>query len=164
MSRAKKPRSKKYVPREVQLDAVGWALAGAHLLPAGAVTDCMAVVDAAFLAMKQGRATRDDWNGISQCLNIAEALAGLQIGSNLMPQIERGQEALDKIARRMLEFGDKHCKAPELAAITESLAMYRIQLKLCTQAEMSRAVQKVKNLIQGGAMRAVEHVYNGIAA
>lgn len=164
MSRQKPKRTKKYTPREVQADPISWAVAGVHKFPSEKIAQCLAPVNAEFLCLKRGTASRDDWNQVSTALNIAEALAGLHIGPNLMPKIEKGQHALHKIALRMLEFGDKACKAPELANIAEAMAIYKAQLQLCTQAEMSRAVQRVKRLIEGGAMKVVEKAYNGMAA
>lgn len=147
MSKQKQPRNKKYTPRDVQSDPVSWAIAGVHLMPAQMIAQCLDPINVAFLLLKRGVATRDEWNHVSTALNIAEALAGLDVGVNLMPAIEKGQHALHKIALRMLETGDKACKAPELANIAEAIAMYRAQLQVCTQAEIGRAVKRSKALI-----------------
>lgn len=67
------------------------------------------------------------------------------------------------IALRM-QGGDMHCRAPELAAITEAIAMYRIQLRLCSQAEFGRAVKKTKEMHRCGAMDDVTALFDRMAA
>jgi hypothetical protein len=158
VSKSKKPR-KRYVPREQRADPVTWALAGVHKIPTESIDASFAPINAAFGLLKQGKAAREDWNVISQALNVAEALAGLQIGSNLIPEIVAGQRWLHQIALRMLERDISTCYAAELAAIDEALTMYRAQMQVCTQAEFGRAVARVKDLHRSGAMDDVARLY-----
>lgn len=164
MSKAKKPRNKRYVPRECLADPVGWAVAGVHKLPTESVEAMFAPIDTARSLLLLGKATRDDWNVVCQALNLAEALAGFGIGANLMPEITDGQRWLHQIALRMIERGTSTCYATELAAIDEALTMYRAQLQVCTQAELSRAVAHVKNLHRSGAMVDVARVFDDMPA
>jgi hypothetical protein len=154
-----KKRNKKYRPREIQTDAISWAVAGVHTFPAETIATTFKPIGEAILLLKKGQATREDWNVPCQSLNIAEALAGLKIGPNLMPQIRAGQEALSKIAQRMIGTGKATCYGAELAAIDEALVMYRVQMKVCTQAEFSRAVNRVKELHRSGAMEDMCRLY-----
>lgn len=163
MSRQKPKRCKAYKPKPVQADPVSWAVAGVHTLSKKTIDACMSKVDGAFETLKRGQQRPEDWNHVSTALSVAEALAGLQIGANLLPQIAKGQAALHKIALRMAD-GEKACKAPELAAITEALVMYRVQLSLCTQAEISRAAERAKKLIECGARSETERLYERMAA
>lgn len=151
MGRSAKPR-KAYRPRDQLADPVSWAIAGVHTFPIATQQAIMAPIHAAVLRLKQGRAGRDDWNIVRQALNVAEALAALHIGPNLLPQIGAGQQALHAIARRMVGAGHTVCDGAELVAIDEAVAMYRAQLRLCTQAESSRAFARVKALHALGAM------------
>jgi hypothetical protein len=154
-----KKRNKSYRPREILADPISWAIAGAHTLPTESQSALLAPIDAAIVLLKQGKATRDDWNVCAQALNLAEALAGAQIGSNLMPQIRAGHKALEQVAIRMIERGTSTCYAAELAAIDEAIVMYRCQVRVCTQAEMSRALARVKELHRTGAMDQVAEIY-----
>jgi hypothetical protein len=156
----KKPRNKKYRPREIQTDPVTWAIAGVHKFPTETIAATFVPVDEAMLLLKLGKATREDWNVPCQSLNIAEALAGLRIGPNLMPQIRAGQEALSKIAQRMIGTGKATCYGAELAAIDEALVMYRVQMKVCTQGEFTRAVNRVKELHRSGGMDDMCRLYD----
>lgn len=159
-----KKRSKKYRQRAVQTDPISWAIAGVHTLPVKTIAATFAPIDDAVLKLKQGKATREDWNIPCQALNIAEALANLQIGPNLLPEIASGQSALVSIAQRMIGKGSATCYGAELAAIDEALAMYRAQLKVCTQAEFGRAVARVKELHRSGAMDDVGRMYEQMSA
>ena len=165
MSNQKKPRNKAYRPRNIQADPISWAIAGVHTFPIKTRQELVEQVDIAFEILRCGDAGRDDWNMIVQALNVAEALATAErgsIGLNLMPKFDRAQGAMMAIAMRM-QGSDKSCKAPELAAITEAIAMYRIQLRLCSQAEFGRALAKTKEMHKCGAMNDVAHVYAGMS-
>lgn len=155
----KPKRTKRYQPRIVQPDSVAWAVAGVHKMPFQRIDALFVPINAAVTLLKQGKATRCEWNGICQALNIAEALAGLQIGANLLPEIRAGQTALKQIALRMIGKGSATCYASELAAVDESLVMYRAQLKVCTQAELERAIAKVKAAHNSGAMDDIGRLY-----
>lgn len=165
MSKPKAKRTKKYRPtREARPDAAAWAIAGVHVLTNEQCAQLFDVEAGALTLLKQGRAKPDDWNVLCQCLNVAEALAGLQIGPNLLLAIAAGQQALIDVALRMQDGRNSTCYASELAAIEEALTMYRIQLKLCTQAELSRALRKVKDMHRSGATADVGEIYERMQA
>lgn len=85
MTKPKKLRNKAYRPRNVQADPVSWAIAGVHTFPRETRAELIEQVDIAFEVLRRGAAGRDDWNMVVQALNIAEGLAGEQIGPNLIP-------------------------------------------------------------------------------
>lgn len=162
-----KKRNKKYKPREIKANALDWAIAGVFTFPVETQRDIMKQPMASFELLRQGRASRDDWNQICQALNVGEALCELHIGDNLLDAFHQGHEALHQIALRMLGGKSSTCYAHELAAVTEALDMHKIQLQLCTQAEFSRAIKRVTNLINGGAQDDVAKTYarlNGVTA
>lgn len=163
MAGAKK-RSKAYKPRHVQSDPASWAIAGSYKIPLNLQIELRDPLIEALVLLREGVAKRDDWNQLSTALNLAEALAGLQIGSNLVPAIKAGQHALAAVALRMQKTGRSTLWASELADITEALEMYRIQVSLCSQAEFSRATHKVKDMHRGGGMRDVAHLYERMPA
>lgn len=160
MMKNKKKRNKKHRPREIKANAVDWAIAGVHTFPFETQRDLMKPPNEAFTKLREGLAGRDDWNLICQTFNVAEALCMLNIGNNLADCFKSGHNALSQIALRMLAGKSSTCYAQELHDITEALDMHRIQLKLCTQAEYSRALEKVRNLIGGGAQYDVAKIYS----
>ncbi|PUA17285.1 hypothetical protein [Glaciimonas sp. PCH181] len=159
-----KKRNKSYKPRRVQLDPVSWAIAGSHKIPLKLQAELREPLADALALLRQGVAKRDDWNQLSNALNLAEALAGLQIGPNLVPAIAAGERSLEAVALRMQKTGHSTLWAVELADITEALEMYRIQVSLCSQAEYSRAVRRVKDMHRGGGMCDVAKLYEGMPA
>lgn len=163
MSKPKKKRERRYKPREVQSDPVSWAIAGVHTFPVKTQEDVMALTWAAFDKLREGVAGREHWNIVAQSLNVAEALAGLKIGSNLLPEIYAGMAALHEIALRIMKKGRTALYAEELTAIRGACTLYKIQLGLCTQAEYSRALKRVKDCHLGGATINVAKMYEQMA-
>lgn len=159
MPKSKAKRNKKHRPIEVKTNTIEWAIGGVHTFPIATQKEIMKEPALAFEKLRQGIANRDDWNMICKSLNVGEALCELHIGDNLIDDFHRGHEALHQIALRMLSGKSSTCYAHELAAISEAMEMHKIQLKLCTQAEFSRAIQRVKNLLKGGAQKNVAITY-----
>lgn len=114
---------------------------------------------ASFERLREGRASREDWNQICQALNVGEALCEFNIANDHLDDFHKGHEALHKIALRMLAGKSSTCYAHELAAITEALDMHKIQLQFCTQSEFGRAIKRVTDLINGGAQDDVAKTY-----
>lgn len=120
----------------------------------------MEPVDAAIDKLREGLADRQDWNTVANAMNVAEGLVFAGVGANLLPAIRAASEALKAIAKRMIAGGSSTCRAPELAAIREGREMYSAQLRACTQGESSRAVQRVKQLHESGAMDDMGRLFN----
>jgi hypothetical protein len=147
MSGNKKPR-KAYRPKKISIDPISEGIYGAALFMPWQRDKVMAGPEAGFDLLRQGKAHNQDWNEVSQGLSVAEALCRLNIGNNLLPQIEGGISALTSIAIRMMKGSNPTtCYAAELAAIREALDMYKVQLRYCSQGEFSRAVQQVTNML-----------------
>lgn len=144
----KKPRNKKYKKKNVMPNSVAWAMAGAFKMPAEDVDMLMVPMRRAYMQFLAGIATRDDWNDLVTQFMIGEALAGMNIGNNLLPDITAAMNALRAIATRMIENKRSTCYASELRWIKEAADMYKIQLDHCTQGEFSRAHKSVKQSME----------------
>lgn len=155
-------RRKAYKPKGVNPDAMNWAMSGAYTIPAPKRAEILSFVDQALDKLRRAEADRDDWNTLANALNIAEALVELEIGTNLLPVIKAGEAALLEVGKRMCGGARSTCRGTEIAAICEALDMYRIQLRLCSQAEFSKAVNRVKDLHRSGAMDDVARIYNAM--
>ena len=147
-----KSRGKKYYPKPVSANAMEWAMAGAHLLPVAKRAEIFEPVAEACEALRDGIASMAQWYTIDNGLRLSEALIGLNIGNNLAPAIRAGREALNDVGERLRFTGSSTCRRTEFALIRESTDLYRIQLGLCTQAEMSKAVRVVQNKITGAGV------------
>jgi hypothetical protein len=147
-----KSRGKRYSPKLVSANALEWAMAGAHLLPVVKRDELFEPVAQAFAALRESIASMEQWYTIDNGLRLAEALICLNIGNNLAPQIVDGRRALDAVGLRLRTSGSSTCRAGELALIREATELYKIQLGLCTQAEMSKAVRSVRHKINGAGL------------
>ncbi|MFM0405248.1 hypothetical protein [Paraburkholderia dipogonis] len=127
-------------------------MAGAHLLPEAKRAELFDPVLQAFEALRQGMASMEQWFTVDNGLRLSEALISLNIGNNLAEAIRAGRDALKGVGDRLRATGSSTCRAAELAFIREATELYQIQLRLCTQAEMSKAVRHVKNVINGSVM------------
>lgn len=152
-----KCRGKKYSPKPISANAMEWALAGSHLLPAAKREELFEPVTEAFERLREGGASMEQWYNIDNGLRLSEALIALNIGSNLAEAIRAGRAALDDVGARLRVSGSSTCRAAELALIREATELYQIQLGLCTQGEMSKAVRAVKNKINGAGLATQQH-------
>ncbi|MBK5061808.1 hypothetical protein [Paraburkholderia domus] len=134
-----------------------WAMAGAHLLPAERRAELFGPVAQAFEALREGAATMEQWYTIDNGLRLSEALIGLNIGNNLAPQIGDGRTALEAVGARLRVTGLSTCRAAELPLVREATELYEIQLGLCTQGEISKAVRAVQRKINGAGFVAQQH-------
>ena len=144
-----KSRGKRYTPKMVSANSMEWAMAGAHLLPVARRDELFAPVSEGFEALRKGTASTDQWYTVDNGLRLSEALIELNIGNNLAPQITDGRRALDAVGLRLRTSRSSTCRSSELALIREAVDLYKIQLGLCTQAEMSKAVRRVRQKITG---------------
>jgi hypothetical protein len=161
MGRTAKPR-KPHRPRGKLVDPVSWAVAGVHTLHDTVRETMMAPVKATMENFRAGRADRDDWNELAQAMNVAESLAQEQVGRNLLPQIKDAQTALRDFGLRLAAGGTSTCQTVELKALDEGIFVYEAQLRVCTQADLGRAVRRVKALHTSGAMIDVGRLYESM--
>jgi len=154
-----KKRNKKYKPKTVRVDAINWAIGGVFTIPIDIQKAKIKVAVDSFNLLREGRASRSDWDNVCQFMNIGEALCEVNILNDHLDEIHRGHEALHQVALRMLSGRSSTCYAHELSAIQEAIDMCKIQLRFCTQAEYSRAGKRVDSLLKGGAQKDVVKTY-----
>lgn len=158
MGNSTKPR-KAHRPRGKLIDPVSWAVAGVHTMLHADRERVMAPVKDAMQAVRNGRANREDWNAISQAMNIAESLAIEQVGRNLTPDIQDSQAALKSFGLRLAAGASSTCYDAEVSAISHGVFVYEAQLKVCAQADLGRAVRRVKAWHASGAMQDIGKLY-----
>ena len=155
-------RNKKYRPKQVFIDPISWAISGATLLTQNQKDDLFGMVRVELHNLSLGKLDRDGWNTLANAMNIAEALASFNIANNLMSEITRAQDALKSLALRMLKTGSSTCYAKEIGDIHEGCNIHKIQLDFCTQAELSRAVAKVKEQHRNGTMQEMKKIFESL--
>lgn len=132
-------------------------MAGSHLLPTARRGELFDPVAEAFDALHDGAASMEQWYTIDNGLRLSAALIELNIGNNLAEAIRAGREALKGVGDRLRVTGSSTCRAVELALIREATELYKIQLGLCTQGEISKAVRAVQRKINGAGLVAQQH-------
>lgn len=132
-------------------------MAGSHLLPAVRRGELFDPVAQAFDTLREGAASMEQWYAIDNGLRLSEALIELNIGNNLAEAIRVGRDALDEVGGRLRATGSSTCRAAELATIREATELYQIQLGLCTQGEISKAVRAAQRKINGAGLVAQQH-------
>lgn len=159
MSRQKKPRNKKYKGEKDCYDPTRLAYNAARKLTEHQQRMLIGPAIDGFHKLREGRATRTDWNATIDALNAGEALAQLGIGSNLEVEFHPAFQAMHDVGIRMLEGKGSTCRAAELEAIRHGLNTYGVQIKLCSQSEYNRAVARVRGQLTSGKYMTVTAEY-----
>lgn len=100
--------------------------------------------------IRLGVATKHDIEIIRGALNVTEALGRLGKGSDWVPEIKAGQQALKGIATRGVRNDLRFvATGPELTALTLAMEIHDAQLDACTVQDVERAldlvVQEIKH-------------------
>lgn len=152
----KKPK-KKYVKKIVYANTIEIAVTKRALVSKANQEDWFGPVQAAFEAMQRGTLDKEGWVAMSNGLNVAFSLGQFcDIGPNLLPEIKRGQDALLKVGVRLHHDGRVTCWALEMALIREALDLFKIQLSLCTNGELTKALKHANDPLGHGARQVTE--------
>jgi hypothetical protein len=143
MGRTAKPR-KRYVPKRVDIDATGTAMALATKLAPHQQAELVRPMRAAFERARAGTGGWQAWAGLADAMNVAEQLADAGICSDRMPEILAAQSALSELYARHQQRNSWTLRAAELAALDEGVLMHTIQLEHCTQGELRSAIFAVQ--------------------
>lgn len=152
MPKPKKPR-KKYRPRPVLSNPVGWVVAGNRPLIEQAesqLTTARIKNSDALLRIMHGEATRDTMDLLLTALNMGLALQSVcDIGRDYRQEFLDASEALEAVCRRGVVNADKFiCRAPELNAIRDMMAVHDAQLQVCTTRQFETAYAHVMTMIR----------------
>jgi len=142
MGRNHKPR-KRYVPKRVDPDPISLAASGAALLSPDQRQALMLPALQTLDALRTGRGNEAVWSAMVDVLNIAEALVGLQIGTNLGEEIDAAQLVLLHLLHRANAGRGWTLYAEELRTLTYAVELYEIQIDHCSTGEHLEAVQRV---------------------
>ena len=111
----------------------------------------------AMAALAQGRGTVIDINVVLDALNVTEALAKLNVGTDWSGEIKAAQDALKMMASRGLANGDRFIfKAPELTAINLAMEVHDAQLDAVSVGKMIEAILLVNNVKRSGAAEVID--------
>lgn len=140
-----KPR-KKYRPKGVAMNTIYLATHGVMRLTRDdqiikAETVALAVQD-----IKQGKATKDQWSAVFDCLNmVEELLKNPKVAENNPEFIEEKQDAIVSILDRQKATKGVALRSDEIAHLDELVAVWAQLLGVVTHHEYFKAMQSVES-------------------
>jgi hypothetical protein len=148
MPRNRRP-AKRYQPRAPRLDAHLHAIDRIATLLDGQRDSLLKPLRSAFEAFRTGHGTPQAWCDLADGMNVAEVLAELSIGSNLLAQFQQAQAALSAVHARRQAGGSWTLRAAEITALDDGTWAAGIQLEHCSQGELQQAISTVKRRTAG---------------
>lgn len=147
-----KKRNKKYTPKPVRLDNMGFAMKGFTRLT-DVREEAQRLKDKntmAIVAMTMGYADRETVDTLIAAMNITEALAAADIGMAMMDDIRAGMAAVKDMASKGLASGRFRFTGPQLQAVKRTLEIHDAQLDACTVNDLDEAIMLVQHQIRRG--------------
>ena len=152
-----KPR-KKYKPKGVRLDAMTWVISGfkkvADVPDAG--TKLLLRNHASFDEIRAGRGDKEHVDIMIHMVNMAEALAKLQLGRDWLPEIVQAQNAIYAMAQRGVSGKKFLFTGEELGIVQTILELHDEQLKNCPVRTMEEALDVIAKEYMHDKMRRIE--------
>jgi hypothetical protein len=140
-----KPR-KKYKPKGVRLDTMTWVISGfknvADVPDAG--TKLLIRNHSAFDEIRAGRGDKEHVDMLIHMVNMAEALAKLQLGRDWLPEIGQAQDAVYAMAQRGISGKKFLFTGEELSIVQTILELHDEQLKNCPVRKMEEALAVIE--------------------
>lgn len=97
---------------------------------------------------RRGQGTREHLQVMIDVANMSETLALVHnLGKDWLPEINEGQEAIRRLAKRSAELGRYTLKADELKAMTLLLEIHDAQLDACSIQTLGKAVEYIRGRI-----------------
>jgi hypothetical protein len=148
MSRAKKPRNKRYTQKGTCDNPLGLfgGMGDSHRdkLREIQTRNHLAMVD-----MAQGRGTREQWNRIVGAINIANVMCEMGIGDEFRAATIAARDALLAVGKRAVRSDDRFVfTGAELTAINHALDCHDAQLENVRAIDVDRAADEVTRRVK----------------
>lgn len=141
MPASAKPR-KKYRPKPVLVDPVGYVVEGVQPVASHGsyLVDLLMKNHNAMEMLVKGTATKKHMDVLIAAHNVTEALYRMGFGRDYSDCIVRGKAALLDLCGRGAKTGRFVCRAPEIQALNDLMALADAQLEVITVADMQKAI------------------------
>jgi len=151
MPASKKPH-KKYRPKPVLVDPVGFAVESSTLIKDHGTwpTDWSLRNNLAFGELLKGRASKSDLNTLVAARNIVEALIVVLDGVDIDGTLTRSACALIEICDRANAGKGTAMKAPEMQAMRDLMSLHDELLGVVTVGQFEKALAYARKEIQAG--------------
>ena len=138
------------------IDPVRHAILGAgitqeHLLDKLRLTELSALD-----AMTKGLATVQDWQELTDMMNISEVMALDGVGPEVLPYCQRAQTALEQAALRYQSTMRMGLSGEGIIALREVFEYHDLQRRSIARSEYEKYIIKTKQRIQSKAKEVVE--------
>ena len=151
-------KKSKYKPKGVRLDTMTWVLSGlkkvADVPEAG--TKLLLRNHVSFDEIIQGRGTKEHVDTLVHFVNMAEALAHLQLGRDWLEEIGQAQDAIYAMAQRGVSGKKFLFTGEEMNAVRQILELHDEQLRNCPVRVMEEALELIAKNLHHNKMRKIE--------
>lgn len=143
MTKPKKPRNKKYVPKGTSNNLLS-IFGGMGVAHHGHLRANQVKTHAAMQALTQGRGTREDWKRIAGVLNVAGVMSEQGIGAEFQQTFISAQDMMLALGKRAARNGERFLFAgAEMQTINEALECHDAQLQNSRAIDVDRAADEV---------------------
>lgn len=150
MSKQKKPRNKKYAPRQLSVNPLSEIFGGMSDAHQPHLQRLLVVNSLALQAIVQGRGTRDDWDKLVGAVNMGNVMCEMGIGNEFRGAMIAGRDALCEVGKRYMRSERFVFTGAELKAVNEAVACHTAQLENVRAVDVGRASAEVIRRIQYG--------------
>lgn len=148
MASNKKPK-KKYRPREVIPNPIAYVLSG-MIAPTEGIKNTLKVnYHWAMSSITKGTGTKDDWQEISNIINMSIILCERGFGEEYMPVLKKAADALNNARDRVKNEGKSLLfRGDEMQAVNDGLELHDAQLDITLVRDVELAVQEVEKRLR----------------
>ena len=130
--------------RHVLLNPVAYAIEGAGKLPPEQRAAIVAGNTAALTALREGHATRDQFDRLTQALLIADDLRAHGLARDHADTFVKAIDALAAILARTDKTAGRYiARGPELTAIDDAVFVHSVQIEHAALSEMESAQRRL---------------------
>ena len=150
MGKIKSRRAKAHRPRDVIQNPLNFMLGGLKRIDGERLTDMNSINHASMQAIVQGRGTRDHWDRLVGCMNMANVMCELGTGEQYRAELLAGRDALLVIGRRAAVKGAFTPTGDEMRALNLALEVHDAQLEASRVIDVERASDEVVRRVRSG--------------
>lgn len=105
---------------------------------------------ASFDAFTRGQATLRDWSDMVNVNNLAQTMAGMGVGPEVMPHCHTAEQALEEAAKRFQNIGRMGLSGPGLNALREVIEHHDLQRAIIPRSQYEEAIRLTGARIKSG--------------
>jgi hypothetical protein len=149
---------KKYKPKHIRLDTMAWVQSSMKMVAdvPTAGTQLLLRNHSSFDEIRAGRGDKEHVDIMINMVNMAEALANLQLGRDWLPEIEQAQDAIYAMAQRGISGKSFLFTGEEMNIVLQVLELHDEQLRNCPVKTMEQALEVINKEYMHNKMRRIE--------